>query len=323
MNVLITNVGRRGYLVEYLKANMKYNVRVFVSDCDKTASGLYTCNDGHFVLPRPVDDPEHYVNTLIRTCLENDIYVIIPVIDPEITILGEYLPRFEQNGIFVSVSQKRVLDICYNKLCMNEFLRNHDFFVPKTFVCLEELSKAVACGEVTFPVIIKPIYGSGSVSTYKVDCMNEAKALFREGHMIQEFVDGQEYGTDVFNDASNIPVRCVLKKKISMRSGETDKALTVKLPSVQAKVIRLAQALGHRGNLDCDLIVREGRVYFIDLNPRFGGGYPATHAAGVDLLELVLDMSQHERIVPNFEDYEDNLLVMKTVSVKTIKADMI
>ncbi|MBQ6946799.1 MAG: ATP-grasp domain-containing protein [Clostridia bacterium] len=321
VKVLITNVGRRGYLVEYLKQIKDSDIKVYVSDCDKTASGLFTENDGVFILPKPVDDAERYVDTLIQTCLQNDITVVIPVIDPEIDILSQYVTRFRENGIFVLVSAQEVLEICYNKINMNSFLQDGGFLVPKTYVDLPSFEAALDRGEIAMPVIIKPIYGSGSVSTYKVNDVKEVKALFCEGHMIQELIDGQEFGCDVFNDLSKTPVRCVLKKKLAMRSGETDKALTIKDKEMQREVLRLATCLGHIGNLDCDLIKRGDDYYIIDLNPRFGGGYPATHAAGVNLLKLVLNMSQGIEIEPEFENYREHLLVMKEVAIRAAEVD--
>ena len=133
MKVLIPNVGRRGYLVKYLKSISHMEVQVYVSDCDETASGLYGNNDGYFILPKPVDNPRKYVDVLIELCVRIGISVIIPVIDPEIAILSEYKDEFIRHDIFVSVSSKNVLDICYSKQKMNEFLYKHRFLVPQTY----------------------------------------------------------------------------------------------------------------------------------------------------------------------------------------------
>lgn len=319
MKVLIPNVGRRGYLVRYLKSISNTEVQVYVSDCDATASGLYGNNDGYFILPKPVDNPRKYVDALIDLCKRVGISVIIPVIDPEIAILAEYKEEFEHNNIFVSVSSKRVLDICYSKQRMNEFLKAQGFLVPRTYDNIPDFKQAVKDQIISFPVILKPIYGSGSVATYKVSTMEEVESLFTEGSVIQQFLQGDEYGIDVFNDTNCKPVRCVVKKKISMRSGETDKSLTIYNKELQNLMIDLAKKLGHVCNLDSDIIRVGDDLYIIDLNPRFGGGYPATHEAGVNLLELVLKLAKGEQIEPQFGNYTENLLVMKEVAVETHK----
>lgn len=317
MNILIPNIGRRGYLVRYIKNISEFNGKVYVSDCDYSASGLYGPNDGHFILPKPVDDEEKYVDYLIDLCMKVHITLIIPVIDPEIFILSKYIERFAKEHIFLLVSSKEVLNICYNKITMNNFLLDNGFLVPQTYDNIAEFESDYVDRKIDFPVIVKPIYGSGSVSTYKIDSMEEMKAVFHSGLEIQQFINGQEYGVDVFNNLEKEPVRCVVKEKIAMRSGETDKAQTVKNKEIQNTLIRLAKKLGHIGNLDCDVLKSGKKIYVIDLNPRFGGGYPATHESGVNLLKLVIAMTSGETIKPDFEHYMDNLLVMKEVGIVT------
>lgn len=321
INVLIPNIGRRGYLVNYLKEIKEFEGKVFVSDCDKTASGLYTENDGFFILPKPVDDEEKYINSLLELCINRNIKVIIPVIDPEIYILSKYKDIFQEKGIVALVSNREVLDICYNKVKMNEFLMKNGFEIPKTYCSIESFKDAYKNNIIEFPVIIKPIYGSGSVSTYIVDTMEKLLALYTKEMIIQEFIEGEEYGIDVFNDFEKRPIRCVIKQKLAMRSGETDKAKLVKSPVIQTTVLSLANKLGHIGNLDCDILKSQNKNYIIDLNPRFGGGYPATHEAGVNLLFLVLLLVVTETVVENFDDYEENIMVLKEVAIRKVKID--
>lgn len=316
-NILITNIGRRGYLVKFIKDMPSFAGKVFVSDCDKTASGLYGCNNGHFILSRPVDNPEKYVEFLIDLCKEHDINIIIPVIDPEIDILSKYRNKFKDNNVFVAVSSKEVLEICYDKSRMNEFLTQNGFSVPKTYFTLKEYEDDFTNKKINFPIILKPVFGSGSVSTYKISSIDELRCLWAKGMMIQEFIDGQEYGIDTFNDLNGLPVRCVVKKKISMRSGETDKALIVKNEMIQKTIINLAIRLGHICNLDCDVLVKDNWVYVIDLNPRFGGGYPATHMSGENYLELIMKLASGGDLQEDFESYQAGILVMKEVSLVT------
>lgn len=316
-NILITNIGRRGYLVKFLKDISYFEGKIFVSDCDKTASGLYGENDGFFILSKPSDNPDKYVVELIDLCKKENISIIFPVIDPEIDILSRYRDKFQKNDIFVAVSSNDVVELCYNKKKMNEFLLKEGFDIPKTYYSIQEFES----GEELFPVIIKPIFGSGSISTYKINDKVELVSLFEEGMMIQEFIDGTEYGIDVLNNLDCEPIRCVVKKKISMRSGETDKAVVVKNNIVQDLIIKMARKLGHICNLDCDVLFKDGKVYFIDLNPRFGGGYPATHMSNVNYLDLIIKMVNGENVREDFDGYDANILVMKEISLVTTEVD--
>lgn len=317
MNILITNVGRRGYLVDYFREALAPNEKIYTSDCDETASGLYGNNDGYFVLPKPVDDEKIYVAKLMSLCIENDIKLVVPVIDPEIFILSAYKEQFYEKGIIILVSDRSVLDICYDKELMNDFLLKNKFLVPKSYYSLSSFKNDYEEGLVGFPVYLKPIKGSGSVETYKIDNFATLKPLFHDGMMIQECLVGTEYGVDTLNTFSKSPVRCVVKRKISMRSGETDKSITVENIDIQNLFLSLAKRLGHIGNLDADVIETPHGLYVIDLNPRFGGGYPATYAAGENYPSLIVKMLKGEMVEESFWGYAKNLLVMKEIKIRT------
>lgn len=319
MNVLIPNIGRRGYLVDYLKESSYFEGKIYVSDCDRTASGLYGDNDGYFILSKPVDNEKKYVGELLNLCHTHEIGLVIPVIDPELYILSKYKHLFEEHNIIVLVSERSVLENCYNKVNMNDFLLALGYPVIQTYDNIRKFENALAENKISFPVICKPIYGSGSVDTCVAVDMNSLKAVFRDGMMIQEyFSEAIEYGIDVFNTFDKTPVRCVIKRKVSMRSGETDKSYTIKSDKLTHFMTEMAKKLGHIGNLDCDVLEKDGTWYVLDLNPRFGGGYMATHIAGGNLLELTLRMAAGERLLPEYDSYKENVLVMKTISmVKT------
>ena len=322
MNLIITNIGRRGYLVDFVKESPAFCGKVFVSDCDISASGLYSNHDGSFLLPRPADDKKRYINELIKVCLENEINLVMPIIDPEIYILSQYVEALKEKGIRVVVSDWNVLNICYNKKCMNDFLKKIDISFPETFYSIYELENAINEKGVRFPVILKPIYGSGSIETYQADTLEQVKSLFHEGMMIQKKVGGDEYGIDIFNSFEGVPLRCIVKKKISMRSGETDKSVSVIDGRIESTALKIAENLKHVANLDCDLICENGKIYCIDLNPRFGGGYPATHVIGVNLIDVLLQLCKGQNIEPCFRNYQSNILVMKEITLrKTVLKD--
>ena len=279
---------------------------------------MYGNNDGHFILPKPIDNEEKYVFELMMLCECKHIDVVIPVIDPEIYILSQYAEKFKEKGIYIIVSSKEVLDICYNKKRMNTFFKGINIAYPETYFTVSEFEKALFGGDIHFPVIIKPIYGSGSMETYEVENLEKVKILFREGLMIQRKLTGDEYGVDIFNSFDGVPLRCVIKKKISMRSGETDKSISVLDKEIEKCALKVGFNLKHIANLDCDLILEKGTIYFIDLNPRFGGGYPATHAIGVNLIEVLLQLCDQQEVKPCFHNYEENILVMKEIAVRKV-----
>ena len=319
MNILISNIGRRGYLVDFLKADRCFDGKVFVSDCDETASGLYGAADQYFVLSRPVDNPEIYIDNLLSLCEKKRVDIVIPVIDPEIPILAKAKERFAEKGIMVLVSNQEVVEICNSKKMMNRFLIENGFELIQTYDTIESFEEARAKSKIDFPVFIKEDFGSASLGAGVVKSMEELRFRFNDGMIIQENVQGEEYGVDIFNDWQLKPVRIVIKKKPAMRSGETDKAITVYDDSILYLSIRLGKTLKHFGPLDCDILKKGEQMFIIDLNPRFGGGYPASHLAGANLLGLLSKLKLNQPIEIDYKAYRDGVLTMKDIGLKSVK----
>lgn len=318
MNIMITNIGRRGYLVDFLKADPSFDGKVFVSDCDRTASGLYGSADEYFILPKPVDNPELYIDSLISLCEKKRVDIVIPVIDPEIPILAKAKRLFAEKGIMALVSNPEVIEICNSKKKMNRFLLENGFEVIQTYETIESFEEANAKGRIDFPVFIKEDFGSASLGAGVVKSMEELRFRFNDGMIVQENIQGEEYGVDIFNDCQLKPVRIVIKKKLAMRSGETDKAITVYDDSILDLCIRLGKTLKHFGPLDCDILRKGNHLFIVDLNPRFGGGYPASHMAGGNLLILLPKMKERQQIEVSYESYVTGQLTMKDIGLKTV-----
>ena len=81
-----------------------------------------------------------------------------------------------------------------------------------------------------------------------------------------------------------------------MRSGETDIAEVTKNSDLKTVGKKIAKSLSHIGNLDMDILLSDGKAYIIDMNARFGGGYPFTHNAGVNELEAIIRLCSGKEI---------------------------
>lgn len=211
------------------------------------------------------------------------------------------------------VSDPKVIDIAFDKYKTAKWVESIGLLAPKTFVRLEDVKKALSAGEVEFPLFMKPRWGSGSIGLESISDMDELDTYYRllmkkikrtilakasvgdEYIMIQEKLTGSEYGLDVMNDLYGKNVGVSVKQKLAMRSGETDKAITVDLPVVREIGYRIGQALGHIGNLDVDVMQRaDGAYCVLELNPRFGGGFPFSYEAGVNFPKVLIQWIKNE-----------------------------
>ena len=301
MNILFTCAGRRTYLLKYFKQQLGADGKIIGADMQPTAPAL-SAADVRVMVPAVYDSC--YVDVLREICVEHDVDVLISLNDLELPILAANKMSFESIGVKVLVSSPKVIDICFDKLRTFEYIKSLGLKSPKTYA---NLDSAICAGELHFPVVIKPRWGSASIGIEFVDDMEDlpiiyelirrkiSKGILREVSrrdndfiLIQEKISGKEYGLDVINDLNGCNVGVSVKQKLSMRAGETDKAVTID----NAELRRIGEVIGinlaHIGNLDCDILEMNGSYYVLELNPRFGGGFPFSYEAGVNLPKAII-----------------------------------
>ncbi|CAM4075586.1 ATP-grasp domain-containing protein [Kerstersia similis] len=303
MNILITCAGRRHYLVEFFKDFVGSTGSIIGTDMSPYAPALAACDKS--ILCHSVSHPD-YINQLIEICLTEKINYIFSVNDLELALLAENKEIIKQkSGAIAVVSNRDAIEIAADKYKTHEFFEQCGIPSPKTYISLGEAKEALKKDTIHFPLIIKPRWGSASISIIKVSAASELDSAYQtcieavknsilnhfspdNSVIIQEFIEGQEYGIDILNSLNSEYIGYCSKKKLAMRSGETDKSTPIKDERFDDPVKKIAQTLKHIGNLDCDVLERDGKLYFLELNPRFGGGYPFTHYAGANHISLLL-----------------------------------
>lgn len=313
MNVLLTCAGRRNYLVKYFRDALMSTGKVFVTDMNSDAPAMHEA-DGAFLVPAV--DADGYVDNLLELCKKVSVGLVVSLNDLELPLLSAARTRFTEEGILVSVSEKNVIDTCFDKWKTFEFLRAEDFSVPETFLSLAAVKSALEGGRVSYPLIIKPRWGTASIGVDLVEDEEElelAVMLTRKRVMrsmlarasgedpkrcvlIQEKIVGQEYGLDLVNDFHGQHKATFVKRKLGMRAGETDKAVTESNPVLEELGERLSNYLGHYGIVDCDVFWNGEWATILEMNPRFGGGYPFSHVAGANIPAALIAWASAQKV---------------------------
>jgi len=314
LNILVTSVGIRGYLIKYFRNALRNKGKIFAADCNRYAPALYDADD-YFILPKILK--KNYIDELFRVCLINNIQAVISLNDKELPILAQFKNKFIKKGIKLIVSNPRVIDICYDKYTTYKFLKENKFPFPKTFISLGETLKEIKAKTLKFPLLIKPRKGSASLGIKKVFNKKDLQNKFKEEEnlIIQEFLQGDEYGIDVFCNSNLLPVSIFVKRKIKMRAGETDKAVTVYDIKMIEFIKKLIKKLELYGPGDIDLFKRGNEYIIMEINPRFGGGYPMSHAVGAEFPEKMIKIISEEPLEPDFIRYPDDVIMMKQYEI--------
>lgn len=303
MNILFSCAGRRRYLLKYFRNELSSNDKIIATDMQSSAPALTEADIVEIV---PAVYAPNYIDILTEICTKHCVDAIISLNDLELPILAENISKFDLIGTKVIVSSPNVIDICFDKYKTHIFIKSLGLNSPTTYKTYDNAIKALESGDLSFPVIIKPRWGSGSIGIEIAYDYEDLEILYNylqkklsrsilakasvsnESLLIQEYINGNEYGLDIMNDLNGNHCGVSIKKKLSMRAGETDKAITIENNNIKNIGQQIAINLKHIANLDCDILEKDGEYYVLELNPRFGGGYPFSHEAGINMPQAII-----------------------------------
>jgi len=316
LNILILSVGTRNKIVQYFKNELGSEGKVIATDSSALAPALYDA-DKHYIVPRITED--NYLDIILNICRENDVHGVLSLIDPELSLLAKYKQNFLDIGVTPIISNYETVELCFDKYVMYEFLIKNNIQTVKSYIDKEKFYQDIDKGIINYPVFVKPVRGSASLNINKVYNKEEIDLLFEQHDnlIIQEFMDGKEYGADCYIDMlSGEPVAIFTKEKIKMRAGETDKAVSVKDDQLFDLIKDVISKIGFKGIIDIDIFEVNNEYYISEVNPRFGGGYPHAYEVGVNIPKMIIENLQGKNNKEQVKDFEENVYMMKYNEVK-------
>lgn len=317
MNILILSAGTRNKIVRYFVKTLNGTGKVIATDMSNLAPAIYEA-DKYYIVPK-MAAPE-YLDVVLDICKKEKITGVLSLIDPELSLLAENRGKFEDIGTTVIGSSYALCEMSLDKFQMYNWLKTHGYRCAKSYMDKNAFFADVDAGLITYPVFVKPARGSASISISKVYDRETVELLFahEDGLMIQEFLDGQEIGADVYIDmVSHETVSIFTKKKLKMRAGETDKAVSFKYEKLFSLIKRFAKDAGYNAQIDIDIFDVDGEYYISEVNPRFGGGYPHAYECGCDHMNLILNNLNGIANKKSIGAYDDGIYMMKYNEVMT------
>jgi len=267
MNILLTCAGRRNYLLNFFKEELKGEGLVIAADMQMSAPAMAVA-DKKFIVQAVY--AEGYIDSLLNICAENKVNALISLNDLELPLLSARKEDFEQIGTKVIVADISAIDIAFEKKKTVEFANFIGVKTPKTFTNFNEAAVALEEGDLSFPLVVKPRWGSASIGlefptnqeelelAYRLLSLRLSRTMLAEASksdfenaiLIQEKIDGIEYGVDILNDFDGRTRQVYVKEKLAMRAGETDKSALRNKPEIEEIGFKIGNALKHIENLD-------------------------------------------------------------------------
>ena len=318
-NILILNAGTRNKLIKDFKKDLDDRVKIIATDSFYLAPALYEA-DKYYVTKRW--DEDGYWDEIDNICKENEIGLILSLIDPELELLAKQKAHFEQIGILVNVGEENIIHKCFDKWETLQFLKENDYPWIKTYKTIEDADMDLKNGQLAYPLFIKPRCGSGSAGIQKIQNAAQLRSVNTEDVIVQEYMQGQEIGVDIYVDLISREVISIFaKKKLKMRAGETDKSVSYKNEKLFRLIEKFSKGFGLVGTNDIDVFEQDGEFYISEVNPRFGGGYLHAYECGERFPFFLMNNMNGIVNKPCIGKYESGVYMMKYFDIHMMKME--
>ncbi len=308
-NILITSAGQRVSLIKIFQKEIRKlnpNNKVYTVDTKPLLAPACVISDGYKEICGAIEP--NYIDSLLEICKQWNIKLIIPTIDTELVVLAEKKQLFIDNGIVPIISSLNFVKKCRDKRLINSFFVENDINIPQ----------AIDKNNPSFPLFIKPYDGSASKETSIVKDSSELtkRHLTNPKLMFMEYIDNnshEEFTVDTYYDKDGILKCLVPRKRIFVRAGEINKGVTKRNEIINFIKQRLNKIEGAIGCLTMQFFFNPEtkRVIGIEINPRFGGGYPLSYLAGANFPKYIIDEYILNKDIDFFDDWEENLLMLR------------
>lgn len=307
-NVLILSAGRRVELVQAFQQAVEVHfadAKVFTTDLRPELAAACQISALSFTAPR-VTAPE-YIDYLFELCVQENIGLVVPTIDTELHLLAIHQKRFSAEGIHIVISSEELIAVCRDKRKTAETYANLDIQQPAIY----------DKNQLNFPCFCKPYDGSssiGALALHTADMLTQ-ELLDNDKNMFMELVgkDYSEYTVDAYYDRKG-RLRCLVpRERIEVRAGEVSKGVTRKNYVYDYLLKRLKALRGARGCITVQVFANPDNesIKALEINPRFGGGFPLAHAAGANYPDWLIREYLLDETVGFYDAWENNLLMLR------------
>lgn len=288
ITALVTSAGVASAInvIKALRLSKEFVFKIIAFDLDKLAPGLYLA-DEHYISP-PISETKRYLDFLFDICKKHDVHVMFPIYSKEISLIASKKEDFLKAGIHILLPSKKTIDLCNDKLAMQNAAALLQIPTPKNITnpTVNDL-----------PIFSKLLSGSGSSGAQLISdevLLSYYKQL-NENRIYQEYIKGEEITVDVLCNKSSQALCICPRKRISVKSGQCVKGETIHDQQINNYVRQICTALEYTGVCNMQFIKKDYVLYFIEINPRFSaGGLMLTVHAGANLpllaVKVMLDI---------------------------------
>ena len=322
MNILILSCGTRCLLVDYFMNRFNGFDKVIVTDCSSYSPALYRA-DKYFIVPLMTE--QTYLPTIFDICNNESINAVLPLHEEELLLIAHNKEEFIARDIFPIISDYNSISLCRDKYSFFYELKKYNISTIPTYLTND---KHLLFKHYNAPFFLKPRFGAGSVSSYKINDLRVIDDITHNDStefVLQPYIDGTEYGVTAYVDFISGEVTDIfIIKKIRMRSGETEKSESVVNDEIASLVFQILNRIKLFGPVDIDIIEEDGKYYVLEINPRFGGSYPHAYECGVNYIKRLANNILGKNNRKELMKYQEGMVAFRYMAISMMnRKDML
>jgi len=318
INVLIVPAGSRVAIpaIKFLKKSKE--VRVVSADVDRLAAGLYLSDSGYII--SPFSKEKKFLSDLKIIILKEKVDILIPALDTVLIKFSSLEDYFQKLGVKILISPPPALLITRDKWKTHQFFKNA-IPLPRSFVKKEDVN-------LSYPLFIKPRWGSGSIDSFKINSKEELEFYYKriKKPIIQEYLEGKEYTVDCLTDLNGKLLLCIPRERLETKAGVSNKGRIIENREINNIALKISERLRFRGPFFFQLKEKKEKLMLTEINARFGGGMLLSCAAGPNIYLLAVKLFMGEKIkIPKikkdiyFTRFEEEIYLREGQFKKKIK----
>ncbi len=241
-------------------------------------------------------DSVDYLYEISDFIKNNNIEVVLPASELGFNFVSKTREDLSALCHLAALPSHDALNIAFNKWTLSVFLKKHTISTPKT-ILLEEFQ---LINQLSYPVLLKPVYGSGGENIQKYNSPEEIKSAVNlnndsRSYIVQEYIDGYDIDCNVVCTDGQI-LTYTIQQPLGVEKGfspKIDKLKFVHDPSVIDLVKKTMNHLNWSGvaHLDLRYCSQTGKLYLIEINPRFWQSLLGSLSVGVNFPHLLYLLS--------------------------------
>ncbi|MBY0220371.1 ATP-grasp domain-containing protein [Paenibacillus illinoisensis] len=296
MKICITSVGSATALniLKLLRKQTKYQVEIIGLD-----SNDFGYTSGSLLVDQfikcPIASEDDYIRFVDELIENENIDLLIPIHDYEIHKLSQH--KLNTNII---IPEQALIELFRDKLSSANSMQDIGIAVPPIIKVGDPLAGNYR------KVIIRDRVGVGSKGIEilsKEGYLQISRGLDTSKKFVQEFITGDEYTVDVFSDKSGSPKLIIPRMRIEIKAGVATKVRIV----YQKELINLTEKILKKypipGFCNIQFIVNEKGIFFIELNPRYGGMSISSSIASINVMKIFVDHFLKNELLSDMDEY--------------------